>query len=580
MARLLQFILAAMAALLLLPVPAAAHAGLVRAEPAAGSMLVVPPQQIVLEFTERLDPTVSRLQLLDDQGRLLTETTTVDPKQPVRLQLEPGPLPRGSYTAVWRVRSAEDGHVTEGVVPFGVGVAANLAIILPAPGVPAPALALPPLTGALGRLLSLVGAGLAVGSIGFGLLVWRRAWQAARTARKSVVCSVSEADAQMGVALGRLTLAGAILVCLAAPLIILDQVQSLGGSGGGPVAALLAVLTSPAGLLVGSRVLVAAALATCARRLTAPGAGSARSWWAALLIGMLVLLTFTASGHSGAAGALAPGLLLLGLAHLIAMALWLGGLPGLLVAVRRTALADDDAAALAGWPALPVLVEHFSTVAATAVAALMLSGTAAAVVHVGSPELLTTTTYGRALLVKGAALVGLLGLGALHLLVVGPQLRPGGPWAGRFRVTLGVELALALVVLAAAATQITTAPSRVAWAAQERLGQRIAADFEDVGLVLWVTPGQVGDNLLALDVADARVGPGDPVVLFRAAMPRHIMAPLEVEGTPTGAGRYTVRGSFLSMAGTWEIETIVRRSSMPDVRHTFVVKVSSRQDGQ
>jgi copper transport protein len=585
MARLLQLILAAVMAIILFPVPVAAHAGLLRADPAPGTVLAAPPPQIVLEFTERLDPAVSRLQLLDDQGRLLAETSAVDPAQPMRMHLEPGALPRGSYTVAWRARSTEDGHVTVGVVPFGIGVAADLALMLPPPGAPAPALAPPPPAGVLGRWLALVGAGLAVGAIGFGLLIWRRAWRTRLATSMPAASDPSMIDTAMGVSLGRLIRVGAILVCLGASVTGLDHLFNTRDGSTTVVAAILTFPTGPAGFAAVSRAVVAVILAARVRTLAAPGGGSAQPWRAALAIGILLLLTFAASGHRAATGEPAPLLMLLSVVHLTAMALWLGGLPGLLIAVRRAApqrrqtpaTAVANAGTLAERPALPILVECFSTVAAISVAALTISGTAAAVVHVDSPELLATTTYGRALLVKAAVLLALLGLGALHMLVVGPRLRPGGPWARHFCLTLSMELALALVVLAAAATQLTTAPSRVAWAAQEQVGQRAAVYAHGAHLVLWVTPGQAGDNLLALDVVDAQIGAGEPVVLFRASMPRHPMTPLEMTGTPVGGGRYTVRGSFLTMVGGWEVEAIVRRPGLPDVRHTFGVNIDRRR---
>ena len=45
-------------------------------------------------------------------------------------------LPKDSYTALWRSRSAADGHITQGSVPFGVGVAATTTSLIPAPDAP------------------------------------------------------------------------------------------------------------------------------------------------------------------------------------------------------------------------------------------------------------------------------------------------------------------------------------------------------------------------------------------------------------------------------------------------------------
>lgn len=564
MARALLCFLAALAALFAFPAPAAAHAGLAQAEPSPGAVLDEPPAAVRLEFTERLDPAFSRLRLIDERGAIVAETTEVSPESPLRMVLElEGPLPRGSYTALWRVRSAEDGHVTEGVVPFGVGVAADLAIALPPPGSPAPALAPPDPAGMLGRWLALAGAALAVGALSFGLLAWRPAWRDAP--------GRPAADAAMAAAIRRLVLAGAILALAGAPLSLLSQARAAAGSDGSPLVALPALLLGPAGLLLGGRLILAATLVAMSRWLEAPGAGEGRGWPAALLVGALLLLTFPLTGHGAAAGALAPALVALGFLHVAAMAVWLGGLPALLVAV----VAAGRGRALAG-PPLASLVRRFSTLALAAVGAVALSGVASGWAHVGDPGLLPKTTYGRALAVKNVAFLALLGLGALHMLVVQSRLRPGGPWARRFRLTLGLELALAVVVLLAASVQLTTAPSRAAWAAQEQVGQRLEAKAGDEPLVLWVTPGRVGDNLLALDLDPRRAGEPGETVLFRLSMLGHDMAPLQAEAERAGDGRYQARGGFLSMVGRWEIEAIVRRPGRNDVRHTFTVDVRGR----
>jgi copper transport protein len=559
MKRLLSLLLAAVLAALAFPPPAQAHAALARSTPEAGATLEVAPTVLRLEFTERLDPAFSRVQLFDAANALVAGAETVSPDAPYDLALELPALGQGSYTALWRVRSAEDGHVTEGSVPFGVGVAADLGAMLPPVGAPAPALTPPPLLGALGRWLALVGAALAVGALGFGLLVWRPAVRAAAPSRA--------ADAAMGRGLRRLMLLGAGLVLLAGVPTLLSQAANVADPDGSLLGAVPALLAGFSGLVLLGRALAAAALIALALRLSAPGSGSGPPWWLALAVGGLLLLTFPLSGHGAAAGVGAPVLIAAGLVHVAAMALWLGGLPPLLVAVRQ---ARDGQAS----PPLRSLVQRFTPLAMLCILLIAVSGTAQALVHVGSPDLLLTTTYGRALLVKLAAFIALVGLGALHWLIVGPRLRPGGPWAGRFRWTLAAEAGLGLLVLAAAGVQLNVAPSRAAIAAQEQVGQRLTARVDHVDLVLWVSPGHVGDNVLALDVADRRAGTSTPPqVLFRFEMPGMEMGTLEAQAAEATLNRFETRGSYLTMVGRWNVEAIVRRPGMDDVRHIFAVDV-------
>ena len=71
----------------------------------------------------------------------------VDPAAPRVLRLALAALPKDSYTAVWKVRSADDGHVTEGSLPFGVGVAVTTTALIPPLGAPDPATITAPICG-------------------------------------------------------------------------------------------------------------------------------------------------------------------------------------------------------------------------------------------------------------------------------------------------------------------------------------------------------------------------------------------------------------------------------------------------
>src|SRR5215213_8049365 len=133
-------IVSALLLLLLLTRTAEAHANLVRSTPAAGALLDTAPKELVLEFSEDLDTGFSRVQLYNSKNQVLNPGPgVVDPSAPTIMRLTLGELPKDSYTALWRSRSAADGHVTEGSVPFGVGVTATATSLIPALGTPDPA---------------------------------------------------------------------------------------------------------------------------------------------------------------------------------------------------------------------------------------------------------------------------------------------------------------------------------------------------------------------------------------------------------------------------------------------------------
>ena len=94
---------------------AGAHAGLLRSDPDAGATLGDSPGAVRLSFTERPQPSLSSIRVLDDHGRL-QQTGSPQPASgdPLSLQVPVGRLATGVYTVDWRVVSSIDGHATSG----------------------------------------------------------------------------------------------------------------------------------------------------------------------------------------------------------------------------------------------------------------------------------------------------------------------------------------------------------------------------------------------------------------------------------------------------------------------------------
>lgn len=102
-------------------VPAAsAHAFLDSATPAVGSAIHGPPAQIVLHFSEELEPAFSTIRVEDANGRRVDAGDVhLDPANASMLEVSLGKLPPGRYRVTWRVVSI-DTHVTEGAFTFDV----------------------------------------------------------------------------------------------------------------------------------------------------------------------------------------------------------------------------------------------------------------------------------------------------------------------------------------------------------------------------------------------------------------------------------------------------------------------------
>ena len=167
---------AVLAGLLLLAAggPAGAHALLRESDPAAGSSLERAPSRVVLTFTERPEPGLSSISVLDTGGQPVERGQAVPVDgAPLQLAVGLGDLADGTYTVGWRVVSKDDGHLTAGSFAFGVGVPAPTATQesqaaprgeTPSPSVPATA----------ARLALYAGLTLLLGAAVTGLAVFRR----------------------------------------------------------------------------------------------------------------------------------------------------------------------------------------------------------------------------------------------------------------------------------------------------------------------------------------------------------------------------------------------------------------------
>lgn len=97
-----------------------AHAFLERASPAVGSTVHTAPAEIVLRFTERIEPTFSAVQVTGSGGeRVDAGEARVDAHEPASLHIPLKALVAGTYKVIWRVVSV-DSHVTDGDFKFTV----------------------------------------------------------------------------------------------------------------------------------------------------------------------------------------------------------------------------------------------------------------------------------------------------------------------------------------------------------------------------------------------------------------------------------------------------------------------------
>lgn len=117
--RLHMYILAVLlAAIVLTPPMALAHAVLVTSNPARDSTVQGPDVPMTFKFNSRLDASKSEVTIVDPSGQ--SKTLTIDQqKEPDTMTTHATQLKPGKYMIRWQVLSV-DGHITRGEIVFEV----------------------------------------------------------------------------------------------------------------------------------------------------------------------------------------------------------------------------------------------------------------------------------------------------------------------------------------------------------------------------------------------------------------------------------------------------------------------------
>jgi copper transport protein len=394
------------AAALVAPASASAHAALLHTSPAASVVLNRPPKQVAMTYSEAVEPRFAVVSITDAAGRRVTAGPPGrSPTNPDTLVTKLKPIGEGWYLVYWRVISA-DGHPVRGAFTFAVG---------PNPG-PAPQFPIPSLSETAATPQLLVARWIVflstMSAIG---LFFLRALTARPLVRVLRGTSLRALNVALWIALAVALFATPIYVLLATAQFAERSVFDLG--------ALVPLLRSSAfgrGYLDLELTLalftLAAALCMWIDRPERPQRSVAEllALTGALLAGAACLIVPGAAGH---AAQTAPRGLSLAFdwVHLAAGSIWVGGLIGLLVLWRSTA-------ELLRVAALSFVVPRFSNIAFVSVMLLIGSGIGSSVQHLPTLASLWQTSYGKTLIAKIVLLGGAMLLAAVNLSRTKPRL--------------------------------------------------------------------------------------------------------------------------------------------------------------
>jgi len=559
--------------------PARAHASLVRAEPADGTVVAAAPAEVALAFNEAVAPLALRLvgpggEAVDlDRYRLDGAT--------LRIGLPPG-LGDGTYALSWRAVS-EDGHPVGGTLVFSLGAPST------APPAALADTGAPMLDAAIWAARLALYLGLFAGVGGTVFAAWI-AGPPGRGGSKVTAPADGPADptAPGGIpaapSLRALVAAALVLGLAAAPLSVgLQGLDALGAPlgrlvepivwqaglstryGATAVIAALALLAGLAALallpgaeLPGPGGAPRAGAATD-RALSAAALGLSAAALAAIGLALAAIgLALAASGHAASAEPrwlTRPSVFL----HAVGIAVWIGALAPLAVMIRR---GDGDAA-----------LARFSRLIPFALAPLVVAGGILAVVQVGAPAALWSTAYGRVLVAKLALVALLFALAAWNRFrLTRPAL--AGDAAARRRLvrSIAAETGLAVAIIAIAALWRFTPPPRslaAAAAAPAEIHIHAAAAMADLSVV----PGRVGPVAVGIVVMTGDFGPLDPqAVRLSLANPTAGIEPIRRAATRPGAdgtpadGVWRVDGVTIPVPGRWTVRLDILVSDFSSVR--------------
>jgi copper transport protein len=479
---------------------AAAHSILKSSQPKAGSVVEETPTHVELVFSEPVELAFGAIQITGPDGQRYDSGEAEHPEgqEDIVMVALSDQLPNGGYLVRWRIIAA-DGHPRAGKFRFRLDA--------PVAASPSPS----PTDEVLGETIEDHGAGKAqeedpqhaieeatrpaeillgvtrwflfagllvlTGVFGFFAAAWLRP-------KKSFAQRPPDVEAAFAGRMNRVLRIAWRTAFLATLVSIPLQASVAAGVGlgeisGGTVADVFSTKFGRISLLrLGLLVALALAWPLVRRALrlvpTAPtrepvpasvgaAAVARRPLWP-LLVGIPVaaalLLTIGLAGH---AGTLPPVALNLGadLVHLLGVAVWLGGLLGLVIlafpATRR--MEETERVSL-----MAPVVSRFSDMAMVAVAVIVASGVLRGYLEIRSIEDLTGTSYGLTLLVKLAAFLPLLGLGAINNRWTKPRIERAAaagapsPQLSTLKRLVTVEIALGVVILGITAALVALAP--------------------------------------------------------------------------------------------------------------------------
>lgn len=515
---------------------ASAHAFVVSSSPQDGATLDRAPASLILTFDEDVLLASGSVTLRSGDGFVLLHAGP--PAGSPAIGGEAGPelivglptLGKGTYSATWSVRSADDLHQTTGTVSFAIGQT-YLQRAVQRDGPP------PPVLGSLLGWLDVTGIALLMGAI---LLI-------ATAIPRSQMSSGDKAALQT--LLWRFITVTALAELLVGVAVVTNSVGITDVLGG-------LTSTRPGRLWLLREAGLAATSVSALLAIRRKGsARPQRIVTVALMVGSLAAIA--GSSHVGV-GADRPFAVLLLLVHLSSAGAWAGAVLLLLMLLAL------ERAGGARFPSL-ALLRSFGAPAAYCVAVASLTGIALAARQVASVDAVLTTTYGQILIVK---VLAVLTAGLLGLMTTIRLRRSRLPIVAFLYRGVALESAALLLILAAAGALSVGTPARgPAFAPPSPTRPSlVSTQLGDLLESAVLAPNAVGQSWLRVDVSQTRRPAAAPVTGVTASLTgpdSHASVVRSLTRTEI-ANRWEMGSVNLTAVGRWELTITTQRAGLPD----------------
>jgi copper transport protein len=527
-----------------------AHADLLSSNPAADSVLDTSPAEIVLTFTEPVDPTDEAIRVVTADGTPIElGPVTQDRGSSSLTAVMPGELADGSYVVAWSVVSA-DSHPIRGAFVFSVG---------------APSAGADELLGdvlddtsaeagnniwlTVGRFASYLGIAALVGTLASAVILA----PAALTGRRLP---------NVLFAAGYLAMAGTIVMISAQANLIGDSLTDW-----------FTVTDTRSGRWWLARLVIVATLTGLIpwRRLL-----DHRPVQVAATVASIGLFAVVAAGGHSVSGRWVGGAFAATVVHLAAMALWVGGLVLIVLVVDR--------------PSTFATATRFSPLALSAVVALAATGVVNGLRQVGGLDALFDSSYGRWLIVKLAVVAIVVTVAAVSRwlvsgtgsLVVSAQPASVGAAAATplsndqpLRRTLMIELVGMVVILATTAGLTGATPPRQA-APATVVDASVSVVRDDQVAQIDLLPAVTGGTVMHVTITSpaGSLNPADEITVT-AELPAQQVGPLDILTFPAGPNHVTTNEANFPIPGQWTITVTARYGEFDQVVFTTDIAVTN-----